>query len=716
MVSFFGLKLGSDRKKAQTKVQTKSPQKWERVNQNTMGEGRYFNHNFSRPQLPASTSRPGTSNSTRSISNWRSVFKNPALTSSMVDLAPPGRRRPSVGSLRHAASDMNLRPGTALPTALGGSGLRPGTPSRPASSKKAGWVNPLDVHFCKDPASSRPGTALGPNTAAFAASRAPPTPTSPRNFLGNLDLGPSAGGSEVNAHTATNPSSTFNGRKSDEEVTAQNGYPSPPQSDRNSDRAFSPVNVPNSDNGHSSSKRNAPSGLRKMDVQGPKSLPSPAPSVQRTSEDRSEGPIIRNVPARRETMAFHQPRRGSFALDFEGPQRATLMPSPKEGFTGNFADFDFGETVAKTISNSSAKGEKPSWGEESARPGRDSVSSDSTKESFREMPSNNTPSSYSVFAATQMEREQSKSPAPTQASEDQAANSSLIDQLPKPPRATGRQPTGAPPTAAQSHPGLNNGLKISQQQGFQSRFGSITSSRAAPPRPLRPVTASAAEQTQLSPRSPYGPPTVANNSYMRDDVPPPRPKDVVPLSPFGRPAMKGDFPVSKGLPRGRQPGPLQAHPLPTPTDEDISFSLQIWPDFEQSEPRRSAIPAPLTPARPHTSHAAGPGIATPTSASAPRIPSPTFPSLAKSISSSSSTFGQSFEINFDEPFNSPTLGGFPSLDRQPSTNSEGGSRRMEAKKAPPRPAPVTLPPSSNKGLGSAPVKSPVVSEFAATFI
>lgn len=691
-------------KQAQSKV---PPQKWDRIDQNTLGEGQYFGHNFSRPQFPSSTARPGTANSTRSTSNWRAVFKNPAMTSSMVDLAPP-QRRPSVGSLRHAASDLNLRPGTALPAPLGGSGLRPGTPSRPSGAVKADWVNPLDVHFCRDPTSSRPGTPLGSSTTVVAAPTTSAVPASPKNRLGQFDFGQSAGGEEASRNIKKNsPQTCVTNCKPDEEPATQNGYPSPPQSDRNSDRAFSPVNVPASEKLSSSSKRNAPSALRKVDVPGPKALPSPAPSVQGSGEDRADSPVVRNVPARRDTFAFHQPRRRSFTMEFEDSHRATMMNPPKEGFSGNFADFDFGEIVSKTTSNTSVKEEKPNLDVTRSQ----IASSEPTRESLVEPAATYTRSTPSP-SIRQADREGSKSPAPTYVSEDQVANSTLIDQLPKPPREPALRPLGPPPAAAGAHKGPGSGPRISPRQGFQSRFDAERSSRAPPPRPLRPVVpVSAADHVESAIMSPYGPPPDSGSSYMRDETPV-RPAEKLPSSPFSRPPMEGNFPVTKGLPRGRRPGPP---PLKLATSNDeYALSLPAWSDFDRADPRLSAMPAPLTPIRPNTSHGTGSGISTPTSATAPRLPSPTFSSLSKSISTSSPTFG-AFEINFDEPLNSPTLGGFPSVDRQPSTSAGSNSKRVEAKRAPPRPAPVTLPPSATKDGGTG-IKSPALTEFPGTFI
>lgn len=628
------------------------------------------------------------------------------MTSSMVDLAPPTKRT-SFGSLRHPASDMNLRSTAALPHALGGNGLRPGTPSRPAGAK-AEWVNPLAVHFCKDPSSSRPGTSSGPN---YAATPALHPPASPQNFLGQFDLGQSAGGEENQTNETNDKVETH---KSEEPFTGQNGYPSPPQSEKDSESAFSPISPPHppktESNRPSSSRRNAPSALRNVDLNAVGSLPSPAPSVQRVSEDKPDGPIIRNVPARRDTLAFHQPLRRSFGMEFEGPNRSTSIPQPKEGFSGNFADFDFGEIVAKVPSTESQR-ENTSL---------QAVDQNPSAEEGREV-ANSIAESYE--STTTNQEGSRRSSVPTRASEDQVGNSFLIDQLPRPPQDSVWRPTGPPPAAAGARLAYGAVSHISPTQGFQSRFDSRTTTRAAPPRPLRPMEPLAsAGHTGFGPQSPFGPPPDDTQSYTRDIRPPPRPSTSTsnaPSSPFSRP-MQGDFPSTRGLPRGRRPEQPQIS-----TDKEAPIALPDWLSLDPSEPRRSAIPAPLSPLRSNTSPyspAAWSSISTPTSATAPRIPSPTFPSLAKSISNSSDTFSKSFEIDFDAPMGSPTLGGFPSIDRQPSTSAGLSSRRVEAKRAPPRPAPVTLPPVAVREGGVIPTspaaggRSPMGMEIPASFI
>ncbi|KAG6007377.1 hypothetical protein E4U21_006081 [Claviceps maximensis] len=728
MVSFFGLKLGSDRKKSQTKAQaqtqTPTSQTWNRNDLNAINEDESFDQNLSPPRFTSSSTRPGTASSMRDNSNWRSVFKNRSMTSSMVDLTAPGpgsgsgsgpgprRRQPSVSSLRYAASDMNLRSNTTLPTAHGGSGIRPGIPSRPATSNKADWVNPLDVHFCKAPASSLAGTSREPNATAVAALPAQKAKTAPvvrKKLPENLNLGYSEG---TNDRTVTRSASVDHARQSNENHVIRNGYPSPPQSDKNSEKAFSPVFSANSDSGASLNKRNPSSSLRRVEIPDKtKFMTSPAASLQQqTSEDRKEGLIVRTSPSRRDTIAFHQPRGRSFTMEFERVPPSTMTHPPKEGFSGNFADFDFGESVTKMTRSTSVQAGKGSI-EESARP---SASPTCSKKSIPALAEATAPATAAdewpgrpepLYTAQAGEREESKSPAPTQASDDQVTNSSLIDQLPEPPRESIRRPSILSPTAAGDDRKASQEPMTRPGQGFQSwRFNSEIPSRAPPPRPLQAVTLTASESAlghDSTAKSPCDRPTDHSSNYVEGVQSASRAEIGLPSSPFTRRPLEGAFTVTKGLPRGRLPEPLQTSPaFLALNDEDGDELLPAWSDLGRSAPRQSAVPAPLTPSPARASYGvspvASPGTWTSPSATAPRIPSPTFPSLADFMSPSDKSFCSTFSFDFDEQLNSPTLGGTTSMARQPSTSAVGSKRRADAKKEVHQTALATMPRSPSE--------------------
>ncbi|UKZ55661.1 hypothetical protein TrVGV298_009485 [Trichoderma virens] len=94
-------------------------------------------------------------------------------------------------------------------------------------------------------------------------------------------------------------------------------------------------------------------------------------------------------------------------------------------------------------------------------------------------------------------------------------------------------------------------------------------------------------------------------------------------------------------------------------------------------------------------------LSTPTSDVAPRIPSPTFPSLEKAISATSEDLAKSFEMSYDAPQPSPLANEF-TIDDMPSPSIKPSPViRVEAKKAPPRPtpSPINLPPSLTRDKG-----------------
>ncbi|UNI13593.1 hypothetical protein JDV02_000321 [Purpureocillium takamizusanense] len=700
MVSFFGIRLGGDKKKTQKNLVKQPPQKWNRIDQNTLGQGQYFGPNqaASRPQFPNALSRPGTSQSTATTpSNWRAVFSNPAMSSSMTDLAPP-----SMGALRHNASESNLRTNfaggsttsLALPASLGGTGARPGTPSRPTTSK-AEWVNPLHVHFCKSTSDSRPGT---PATAG-----APPkSPLSQFEF----DWKP--------APVPTEPSIELvpGVQQAEHQPTAErHGYPSPPGSDRDSDGVFSPANSKPTSAAlklqpSTNSRSKGPSALRKVD-QVTTSLPSPTPSSPLAGgDDKPDTPLIRNVPARRDTLAFHQPRRLSVKMEFDDERQEKARKTQHiEGFRGNFADFDFGANVkppssdmSTAVSTDTSWGERPSFSTESTRP-RERVQSPSITDS------------HSQRSVRSPESPMSRPSVSTSASAMSSHNGRPESPIVKAPAGMPREMPrriGPPPAAAGAHRGSANAFGwTSPPRGFNSRFDAAKQTRAPPPRPLFATHNLAShDDASTNVRSPYGPPPDQNN-YVRNDMEPPRrPRSRPPSSPFSRPPMVGDFPKSNGLPRGRQP----ERPRSSVDDNDNGDDSSVydddpaWPEFDPASPRYSAMPAPL--ATPRSDPTRSPAFP-------PRLPSPVFPSFENSISTSGDDLARSFELHFDAP---PSGGFIPSVEQRPgSRTGDASPKRVEAKKAPPRPAVMTLPSSSSgKDLGA--MRSPVEPRFQGAFI
>ncbi|KAH8908208.1 hypothetical protein BR93DRAFT_605529 [Coniochaeta sp. PMI_546] len=189
MVSFFGLKFGSDKKKsdkgkAPEKTPAKAPaqngpKKWD---QNQMGEGQFFGTSLGNRTVvngsirSVNMSRPGTASSSR-ISPYN--HNTHALAaSSMYDLSNVSHiRQGSSNSLKPAASETNLRTNfknasmTNLKVPGPGFGSRPGTPG---GGRNKVWVNPLDVHFGRSTPSA--------------------VPTAPRSPLAQYEIGASDGG------------------------------------------------------------------------------------------------------------------------------------------------------------------------------------------------------------------------------------------------------------------------------------------------------------------------------------------------------------------------------------------------------------------------------------------------------------------------------------------------------------------------------------------
>ncbi|KAF4956924.1 hypothetical protein FSARC_11441 [Fusarium sarcochroum] len=316
MVSFFGLKLGGDRKKSQDK-QKLATRQIQHLHRNEddgsitpKDERRLTKSNFSRPNL----TRPGTSSSQLEPPTRTLYMGGSGGASSMVDLGAP--RAPGMGNPRFHSSDANLntRFGNGSSTSLAAPGPisanRSDTPTRPGTAVSTREPeNPFNIHFGKDSVSSIPTTPMD-------------EPIGHEHFKFN--------------HGDDN---TKDIRSKSPIPPANNGYPSPPPSILNAERSLSPDNRP------SSSRQNAPTApsLRNPSTAGPMSLPSPAVSVAR-SEDTWDAPVIRNVTAKRDTFTFHTPRRQSFAMEMDEPRANKPMV---EGLAGNFAGFDFGDTVRK---------------------------------------------------------------------------------------------------------------------------------------------------------------------------------------------------------------------------------------------------------------------------------------------------------------------------------------------------------------------------------
>ncbi|KAM3562161.1 hypothetical protein MY1884_001975 [Beauveria asiatica] len=705
MVSFFGLKFGGDKKKGLAKSSDKSPQDdWKGTKQRELAQDQFYGT----AQQNKYPGRSGTSYSTKGPANWRQTFKGLGANSSMVDLSRPTRKE-SVSSLRYQSSEVNFRnpwmnssaANLPLPSALGGSGQRLGTSERPstAGGRAKEWVNPLDVHFCKDTGApnSSPNPVEGPVKSPLAVQ---------------------VGANDDDMVKPSSPSKDKTLLVSGGTIL-KNGYPSPPQSVNNADQTLSPSVSDLSTTGK-------PNG-------DPSHLPSPSPSTSRTSEDRWEAPDARNVFAKRDTSIFHSPRRRSFTIDLEEQELERLRKQRQtEGFAGSFADFDFGEVVTKQASI-----------EQSSEPLPACLNANTEAESSQSFPEKQLPTSKSdnVLASSthtalnRLERRLSNSRMDTRAMRDMHSPPSLSAtafQFPQPapveaPKIAAVRPTtihgrvGAPMAAAGAHPG--NGPVATfdppPRLGFRARLGSDASSRrkASPPKPLKTSASqprllhksasSPVRDEEPSPKASFSPTSNVDRQSPSSDESK-RSLDIKsPKSPFTKPVLEGDFPMTNGLPRGRQPPrrPLRSDEASSP--ERPNFSLPDWGLCGPTEPRHSAIPPPLV-----TSGLPRPSISSATDVS---LPSPSFGSLELCISNSGESLTQAFEDALGKTELSPGLvGDFFTVDTS-SSSPAGTVTRVEAKRAPPRPAPVTLPPSPKK---SSEPRSPAQtqSEVATIFI
>ncbi|KAK7408507.1 hypothetical protein QQX98_009322 [Neonectria punicea] len=776
MVSFFGIKLGGDKKKSHDKhKQPSQPIQHLKLNghsdhidEESSRDLRRLTNNFSRPTF---TGRPDTASSNLDPTQWRAPYiGGTGGASSMVDLAAP--RAPGLGASRFHSSDLNLNTrfanANASPTSLvvpgpvgGAVPIRPGTPTRPgtATSKKTEWDNPFHVHFGgKD-----------------SAGNTPISPSGGKNSLEQFEFG-------IAADHTRDPSNS-----------AINGYPSPPPSILSGDQPFSPLNT---DGRPSSSRRNAPSALRNVEITGPKALPSPAASVLRTSEERWDIPVIRNVQAKRDTLTFHTPRRQSFSMEVDDLDKGKTTPMV-EGFAGNFTAFDFGEGVRRgsvdkrsleapsidNISPTDTRKPRP-IGNRTASPLRSMQSSPSLSgDEPRSTRARNTSDAPSALSSTHESSRLSPIP-PAQPVQHQplellahqlpAPTPPPTTPIPAPPKTTNVRSNHAPPAAAYGvHPGYMSRPLDPPPRGFRPRVDS--DSRHRPPTGLRvppPLvdrsaggSISSLNSVPGNLRSPYGPPLEEGN-YTRAERSPRPPPEARANSPFTRPVPEGDFPVQKGLPRGRRPPaldgsspepgglgprkqqrqrpaypPPKAQPLPTSESRpknstEDHYSLPNWDDFDRSSPHRSAMIAPLSPFHtdshlPHTPPADEatsprylPYTSSPISPKPPSLPSPSFSSLQKSISSSSENLAKSFELA--ESTTTSSTNDYPNYPRNRPLISpvmvdftrpmSPGNTRVEAKKAPPRPNPITLPPPKGPERDKSRTPTAAVDPFNPGFI
>ncbi|KAI0405581.1 hypothetical protein F4802DRAFT_175965 [Xylaria palmicola] len=373
MVSFFGLKIGGEKKKKTTKeLQISAPQPQHPDDSNAIDNGFIGFNSGPKPAYEASVyslSRPGSGQSARSIrSKFRALkaapFASNKFGSSMVDLPTPP-------SLRHHASNPSLgrRWNTGSSTSLNLAPPSFNPMARPSTSdnKSRPWVNPLDVHFTRD---SSTGGFNGPLSPALTmrdeAQPVTPLSATPRSPLGQYELKldlPSdvssfadLGNFDTSAEAPAplrikKPALVLLAAESQTESWSPQKPPSPPQSidDRepSGTPAPEPTKLPPADvlPPSTQSHHSIPSDLEELrnviSNFGPDPLPSPS-TTPRVSEEKPPSavdshkapspatkkgapkPVIQNVLAKRDTLTINPERRHSLQMRIEATEGGTI--------------------------------------------------------------------------------------------------------------------------------------------------------------------------------------------------------------------------------------------------------------------------------------------------------------------------------------------------------------------------------------------------------
>ncbi|KAK8016198.1 hypothetical protein PG993_014387 [Apiospora rasikravindrae] len=338
MVSFFGLKIGGDKKKksGQTndnrdshRESRRESQSRKKIDQNILGEDPAFFNDLALPgtyaaSIYSTSSRPGSSYSLhkrkKSAGQKQSVYTNDTpnnlATLSFYDI---GSRPATSYGPGFSKSNTNFNP------QWNGSITNLGAPP----AKQKAWVNPLDVHFGKRDstasAAQPPTHGLRPSPLAKRDTlTAPPLPTAPalpaRSPLRN---------------PPSPPRSSSRSIRTTQELDSCFSIDNPVQASARDARPPSPVS------NRTATKVNETRPLY-PGVFGSSSLPSPPLSAARTSDDVSRSsastwgePVIQNVQAKRETMTVGALRQRSLKMKVERPAKTdSTLPPPRPKTSG----------------------------------------------------------------------------------------------------------------------------------------------------------------------------------------------------------------------------------------------------------------------------------------------------------------------------------------------------------------------------------------------
>ncbi|TGJ83379.1 hypothetical protein E0Z10_g5391 [Xylaria hypoxylon] len=385
MVSFFGLKIGGEKKKKSSKdLQISAPQPQNLDDPNALDN--YFDfkggHN---PSYEASIYSLSQQESGKSSSSIRSKFKGLKVAPfasnkfglSMTDLPTPP-------SLRHHASNPSLGRQLKNNSSTSLSFVPPSfnPMARPSTSdgRSKTWVNPLDVHFTQDSSKAGFKGPLSPSLTVRDDGPSTPLSAAPRSPLGQYELKldlPSDVSSFADfgdfKATVEAPAplriqkqpSTRLPAEPRKEGRSPRKPPSPPQSIDDRDVFGKPVlELPKPQAAKvrppsAQSHRSIPSGLQELQKVksklGPSSLPSPS-TTPRVSEEKhsvttisprpasptkkgNAKPVIQNVHAKRDTLTINPQRRRSLQMKIDAVQNGnrpplSLVDQPKTSNSG----------------------------------------------------------------------------------------------------------------------------------------------------------------------------------------------------------------------------------------------------------------------------------------------------------------------------------------------------------------------------------------------
>ncbi|KAI0118376.1 hypothetical protein GGR51DRAFT_499360 [Nemania sp. FL0031] len=385
MVSFFGLKIGGEKKKKSSRdLQISAPKSrnLDLDDSNATSDNFFDFKGGPTPSYEASVyslSRQESGQSTLS-SKFKGLkpFASNKFGSSMVDLPTPP-------SLRHHASNPSLggrwKTGSSTSLSIVPPSFNPMARPSTSDGKNKTWVNPLDVHFTRDSSKSGFRGPLSP-ASTMRDDGQPITPLSatPRSPLGQYELKLDLPSDVSSFADFTNfnveapaplrikkPASTRLAPGSRAESGSLQKPPSPPQSITDKEVSESimlepppklPVVEIRPQSAHSQS------GLDELHNAiskfGPTSLPSPS-TTPRASEEKpsitslssrsasphtkrgSAKPIIKNVRAKRDTLTINPQRRRSLQMRIEaaegnGVPSLSLVDRPKTSGNGRLAE------------------------------------------------------------------------------------------------------------------------------------------------------------------------------------------------------------------------------------------------------------------------------------------------------------------------------------------------------------------------------------------